>query len=133
MFNLKFQEVVGFLLGQESHEERLGICYPPLDVYECSDELCIEIEIPGVSQEEVNVEVIGRTLVISGMKRDTLANRGVRYIRMERGFGRFRRELDIPEIFDLEKVDARYSDGILKIRIARSDDKAKLVKRITIE
>ena len=133
MFNLKFQEVVGFLLGQESHEERLGICYPPLDVYECSDELCIEIEIPGVSQEEVNVEVIGRTLVISGMKRDTLANRGVRYIRMERGLGRFRRELDIPEIFDLEKVDARYSDGILKIRIARSDDKAKLVKRIIIE
>ncbi len=86
-----------------------------------------------MSQEEVNVEVIGRTLVISGMKRDTLANRGVRYIRMERGFGRFRRELDIPEIFDLEKVDARYSDGILKIRIARSDDKAKLVKRIIIE
>jgi HSP20 family protein len=133
MFNLKFQEVVGFLLGQESHEERLGICYPPLDVYECSDELCIEIEIPGVNQEEVNVEVVGRTLVISGMKRDTLANRGVRYIRMERGFGRFRRELDIPEIFDLEKVDAKFSDGILNIRIARSDDKAKLIKRITIE
>ena len=133
MYNLKFQEVVGFLLGQESHEERLGICYPPLDVYECSSELCIEVEIPGVSQDEVSVEVVGRTLVISGMKRDTLANRGVRYIRMERGFGRFRRELDIPGIFDLEKVDARFSDGILIIRIARSDDKAKLIKRITIE
>jgi len=51
MYNLKFQEVVGFLLGQESHEERLGICYPPLDVYECSNELCIEVEIPGVNQK----------------------------------------------------------------------------------
>jgi HSP20 family protein len=133
MFNLKFQEVVGFLLGQESHEERLGICYPALDVYENSQELCIEVEMPGVSQEEVGVEVLGRTLVISGMKRDTLANRGVRYIRMERGFGKFRRELDIPEMFDLEKVDAKFSDGILNIRIARSENKAKLVKRIAIE
>jgi len=133
MFNLKFQEVVGFLLGQESHEERLGICYPPLDVYENSNELCIEVEIPGVSQEEISVEVVGRTLVISGMKRDALVNKGVRYIRMERGFGRFRRELDIPEIFDLEKVDARFSDGILNIRIARSDNEAKLIKRIAIE
>lgn len=133
MFNLKFQEVVGFLLGQESHEERLAICYPALDVYENSQELCIEVEMPGVSQEEVSVEVLGRTLVISGMKRDTLANRGVRYIRMERGFGKFRRELDIPEMFDLEKVDARFSDGILNIRIARSENKAKLVKRIAIE
>jgi HSP20 family protein len=77
--------------------------------------------------------VLGRTLVISGMKRDTLANRGVRYIRMERGFGKFRRELDIPEMFDLEKVDAKFSDGILNIRIARSENKAKLVKRIAIE
>ena len=133
MFNLRFQEVVGFLLGQETHEDKLGICYPALDVYENSHELCIEVEMPGVSQDEVSVEVLGRTLIISGMKRDTLANTGVRYIRMERGFGKFRRELDIPEMFDLEKVDARFSDGILNIRIARSENQAKVVKRITIE
>ena len=133
MYNLKFQEVMGFLLGPESTEERLGVCYPSLDVYENANELCIEVELPGVSQEEMNVEVVGRTLVISGMKRDNLVNKGVRFIRMERGFGKFRRELDIPELFDLEKVDARFSDGVLTIRIARSENKAKLIKRITIE
>lgn len=133
MYNLKFQEVMGFLLGPENNEERLGVCYPSLDVYENSDELCIEVEIPGVSPEEMNVEVMGRTLIVSGMKRDNLVNKGVRFIRMERGFGKFRRELDIPELFDLEKVDARFSDGILTIKIARSGNKAKLIKRITIE
>ncbi len=133
MFNLKFQEMVGFLLGPENSEDRLGVCYPSLDVYENADALCIELEIPGVNPDEVNVEVVGRTLVIAGMKRDPLVNKGVRYIRMERGFGKFRREMDIPEIFDLEKVDAGFSDGILIIRIARSENKAKLIKRITIE
>lgn len=133
MFNLKFQEMVGFLLGPENSEDRLGVCYPSLDVYENTDALCIELEIPGVNPDEVNVEVVGRTLVVAGMKRDLLVNKGVRFIRMERGFGKFRREMDIPEIFDLEKVDARFSDGVLIIRIARSENKAKLIKRITIE
>jgi len=133
MFNLKFQEMMGFLLGPENTEERLGVCYPSLDVYENRDELCIEMEIPGVHQDEVSVEVIGRTLVIAGMKKDPLVNKGIRYIRMERGFGKFRRELDIPGIFDLEKVDARFADGVLVIRIARSENRAKLIKRITIE
>ncbi len=133
MINLKFQEMMGFILGPENNEDRLGVCYPSLDVYENREELCIELEISGVAPDEVNVEVVGRTLVISGMKRDPLINKGIRYIRMERGFGKFRRELDIPDSFDLEKVDARFSDGVLIIRIARSEVKTKLIKRITIE
>ncbi|HHO77234.1 MAG TPA: Hsp20/alpha crystallin family protein [Deltaproteobacteria bacterium] len=133
MFNLKFQEVIGFLLGPEGNEERLGVYYPSLDVYENSSELCIEVEIPGVRPEEVNVEVMGRTLIIDGMKRDPLVNKGVRYIRMERGFGKFRRELDVPEVFDLEKIDAKFCDGVLAIKIFRSENKPKTIKRITIE
>lgn len=133
MFNLKFQEVIGFLLGPEGCEERLGVYYPSLDVYENTDELCIEVEIAGVSPEEVNVEVVGRTLIITGMKRDPLVNKGVRYIRMERGFGKFRRELDIPEFFDIEKVDAKFCDGVLTIKVVRSENKPKMIKRITVE
>jgi HSP20 family protein len=133
MYNLRFQELIGMLIGPESNEERLGVYYPALDVYECTDELCVEVEIPGVNQEDVNVEVIGRTLMITGMKKDPLVNKGVRYIRMERGFGKFTRELDIPERFNLEKVEAKFVDGVLKIRIARMDDGIKQIKRIEIE
>jgi HSP20 family protein len=133
MYNLRFQELIGMLIGPESNEERLGVYYPALDVYECTDELCVEVEIPGVNQEDVNVEVIGRTLMITGMKKDPLVNKGVRYVRMERGFGKFTRELDIPERFNLEKVEAKFVDGVLKIRIARMDDGIKQIKRIEIE
>ena len=133
MYNLRFQELIGMLIGPESNEERLGVYYPALDVYECTDELCVEVEIPGVNQEDVNVEMIGRTLMITGMKKDPQVNKGVRYIRMERGFGKFTRELDIPERFNLEKVEAKFLDGVLKIRIARIDDGIKKIKRIEIE
>lgn len=133
MFNLKFQEVIGFLLGPEGTEERLGVYYPSLDVYENTEEMCIEVEIPGVNPEDVNVEVMGRTLIVAGRKRDPLVNKGVRYVRMERGFGKFRREIDIPEMFDLEKVDATFSNGVLIIRVSRLESKPKMIKRITIE
>jgi HSP20 family protein len=133
MINLKFQEIMGFLLGPEMGEERLGICYPSIDVYESSDDLFIEMEIPGVIQEDVNVEIIGNTLRISGMKKDPLSGGGVRYIRMERSFGGFSRELEIPERFNLEKIDAKFKDGVLTVRIARSEHKVEMVKRIEVK
>jgi|SRR5208337_3061616 HSP20 family protein len=132
MFNLRFQEVIGLLLGPDANEERLGVYYPALDVYENSDGLCVEVEIPGVNPDDVNVEVIGRTLMITGMKKDVLANKGVRYVRMERGFGKFTRELDIPERFNLEKIEAKFIDGVLKIRVTRAEDGVKKIKRIEI-
>jgi HSP20 family protein len=133
MINLNFQEIMGFLLGPEMGEERLGICYPSIDLYESSDDLFIEMEIPGVIQEDVNVEIIGNTLRISGMKKDPLAGGGLRYIRMERSFGGFNRELEIPERFDLEKIDAKFKDGVLTVRIARSEHKTEMVKRIEVK
>lgn len=132
MFNLRFQEVIGLLLGPDAHEERLGVCYPPLDVYESADGLCVEVEIPGVNPDDVNVEVIGRSLVVTGTKKDAQVNKGIRYIRMERGFGKFTRELDIPERFNLEKIEAKFMDGVLKIRVAKVEEGVKKIKRIEI-
>ena len=132
MYNLRFQEVIGLLLGPDANEERIGVCYPPIDVYENSEGLCVEVEIPGVKPDDVNVEVIGRTLMITGMKKDVLVNKGVRYIRMERGFGKFTRELDIPERFNLEKIEARFLDGVLKIRVTKAEEGVKKIKKIDI-
>jgi len=133
MINLKFQEVMGFLLGPEMGEERLGVCYPSIDVYETLDELIIEMEIPGVIPKDVTVEVAGSTLRISGMKNDPLLSGGVRYIRMERSFGKFSRELEIPERFDIEKIDASFKDGVLTVKIARTALKADMVRRIEVK
>lgn len=133
MINLKFQEIMGFLLGPEMGEERLGVCYPSIDVYESADDLFIEMEIPGVMPDDVSVETMGNNLRIRGTKKDPLSSGGVRYIRMERSFGGFSRELEIPERFDLEKIDAKFKDGVLTVRISRSEHKVEMVKRIEVK
>lgn len=133
MINLKFQEIMGFLLGPEAGEERLGVCYPSIDVYESLEELFVEMEIPGVVPDDVNVEVIGNTLRISGTKNDPLSSGGVRYVRMERSFGKFCRELEISDRFNLEKIDAKFKDGVLTVKIARAEQNAEIIRRIEVK
>ncbi len=133
MFDLKLQEIVSFLFGSDMGQESLSVHYPPVDVYENPETLCIEMEIPGMDPDEIDISILGRRLRISGIKKERLGNKGVRYLRMERSFGRFERELEIPERFDLENVDARFSDGVLIIKIPRVNSGTEIVKRVIVK
>ncbi|OPZ59475.1 MAG: Spore protein SP21 [Deltaproteobacteria bacterium ADurb.Bin510] len=133
VYNLRVHEIMSFLLGSDATDERVGVYYPLLDVYESNEALIVEVEVPGVEAEDVEVEVLGRTLRITGQKRDGLDAQSVRYLRMERGFGRFARELEVPERFDLETVEARFTDGVLSITISRAPSRAEVVRHIAIE
>jgi HSP20 family protein len=121
-----------FLFGL-NEEGRAGAYYPALDVVENEGNLCIEMEIPGVNPDNVDIAVLGRTLTISGRKEDLPGNKGLKYLRMERSFGNFRRNLEIPERFDLEKINAKFKDGVLIIKIKRAEVKPDIIKRINIE
>jgi HSP20 family protein len=133
MYDLRFHELMGFLQGAQDAQERIGVCYPPLDVYENTEGLVIEVEIPGIDPGDVSVEVSERILRISGIKDDPLRSKDVRYKRMERSFGGFTRELEIPERFDLETVNARFNEGVLVITIECAQHKVELVRHIDIE
>ncbi len=121
-----------FLLGF-SEEERIGAYYPALDVFENEGGLCIEIEIPGVDPDGVNITVLERALTISGKKDDSIENKGLKYLRMERNFGNFRRNLEIPERFDLDKINAKFKDGVLVIKIKRAEVTPDIIKQVNIE
>jgi HSP20 family protein len=132
MFDLRFQQIMGFLLGV-SKEERIGAYYPSLDVFENKGRLCIEVEIPDVDPEDIEVTVLGRTLNISGKKTDPLESKGIKYLRMERSFGGFSRSLEIPDRFDLNKIDAKFRDGVLIVKIGRAESKPEIIKRVCIK
>jgi HSP20 family protein len=67
------------------------------------------------------------------MKNDPLLSGSVRYVRMERSFGKFSRELEIPERFNIEKIVASFKDGVLTVKIARTALKADMVRRIEVK
>ncbi len=111
-----------------------GFLKPRLDVSVTDAEYAVSVELPGVSEKDVSIEVEDHALVISGEKKNENeakdAEKG--WYRVERSYGSFRRMLALPEDANAEGIKAAYKDGILKISIPRVEPKPNEKKRIEI-
>ncbi|MBI2913786.1 MAG: Hsp20/alpha crystallin family protein [Chloroflexi bacterium] len=91
------------------------IIEPAVDVYETDDEVVVVVEIAGIADEEVQVEVEGKALVLSGERR-SLGGRPRRlYSQMEVCHGPFQREILLPAEVNPERARATYNAGMLEI------------------
>ncbi len=95
---------------------------PALDVWETEDELVYAFDLPGVTEDTIEVELNDDTLTVTAT-RDTRAEvDGERFYRFERRFGTFSRAVGLPQGTDESKVKADYRDGVLEIRVAKPEE-----------
>jgi len=97
-----------------------GAGYPALNTWEDGNDAYVEAELPGLSMDEVEVLVAGNELTISG-ERKLPAPGEATWHRRERTGGRFARTLTLPWPIDADKVEARLQDGVLTVRLPRSE------------
>jgi HSP20 family protein len=107
-----------------------GTWTPPVDIYETSDALVLTVELPGVAKEDVNIEIHQNTLMLRGQRKPEAGVQEDRYHRVERAYGNFQRSFTLPMMVDQNKVQASYKDGILELRLPKSE--AAKPKRIAI-
>ena len=88
---------------------------PAVDIYEKENEIIVEMELPGVPQKDIRILLYASRVEVSGLKRESPAPQGVRYLRLEREFGAFRRDVFVPGAVDPEKAYASLENGILTI------------------
>jgi HSP20 family protein len=101
-----------------------GLWAPPVDIYETDDAFMLKAELPGFTKEDVNIEVHENRLIIRGeRKRETEAKED-QYHRLERAYGRFERAFWLPTTVDAEHIQASFKNGILEMRLPKSE-KAK--------
>jgi HSP20 family protein len=94
---------------------------PAVDVYEERDKVTVRVELPGMKKEDIDVSVMGDTLVISGeRKQEEERGEGETY-RSERFLGRFQRTISLPTEVDPNQVQATYKDGVLTMTCAKSE------------
>jgi HSP20 family protein len=105
---------------------------PAVDIFDEGNHIVVKSELPGMTKNDINIEVMGNTLCISGEKKSELKVDQTGYFRAERSFGQFRRNLTLPEGIDYRKVKANFKDGILEVRIPKSENKES-ARRIPIE
>ena len=87
----------------------------PVDVYETDDEVVVIAEIAGILEEEVEIVVDGKVLVLSGERKPSIGRPGRLYSQMEICHGPFRRELLLPADVNPDEARAEYSQGMLEI------------------
>ena len=92
---------------------------PQMDIFETADEIMIWAEISGVEKDDLNLEINSRTVKVSGVRREMPRVPNGTYRLAEIQYGRFERILYLPSPVDTEVVSSTYSNGFLKIRIAK--------------
>lgn len=88
---------------------------PAVDIYERPGELVVEMELPGVQEADVKILLYASRLEIIGLKREAAVEAGARYLRLEREFGAFQRDVFVPCAVDPDRTFASLENGILTI------------------
>lgn len=93
---------------------------PAIDVQETDAEYLIKADLPAVKKEEIKVSVEDGILAIEGERQQEKEEKGKKYHRIERSYGRFVRRLAVPSDVDQQKVAADFKDGVLNVHLPKS-------------
>jgi len=95
---------------------------PPVDILEKENEVILKIDLPEMSQNEIDIKVEESTLIIQGERRFTKETPEANYLQIERPYGPFQRTFAVPKMIDQEKIKAAYKDGVLRIVLPKKGE-----------
>ena len=94
---------------------------PKVDLTENDKELSISVELPGINKKDIEINYKDGYVTVSGEKKDKNEEKDKDYYKTERRYGKFCRSFSIPEYVDTDKILAKYSNGILKIKLPKNE------------
>jgi HSP20 family protein len=103
---------------------------PAMDLVEGEDEFVLRADLPGLSEQDVNIELEDNVLTISGERKSEHEERKEGYFRLERSAGVFTRTLTLPDGVDPERVRASFDRGVLEVRIPKPEQRKP--RKVTI-
>jgi HSP20 family protein len=98
---------------------------PEVDVSDGDGKFVLKADLPGLSEDDVEVEVVGDVLTISGHKSETSEDKENDYCRRERRFGSFRRSFKLPEGVVGDKAKASFEKGVLTVTVPKQNKPQK--------
>ena len=126
LFNTFFDTTTG---GNGGTTPRRWI--PAMDLVETDDHFILKADLPGLSDEDVHIDVEDNVLTVSGERKSEHEDKREGYVRVERSFGAFRRSLTLPEGVELEAVSASFDRGVLEVRIPKPEERKP--RRVAIQ
>jgi HSP20 family protein len=96
-----------------------GSWVPLADVYETAEGFVVQIELPGLGQDDIEIQVDGDQLTVKGERRLAGPTRPESFHRMERSYGSFSRSFRFTEDVDPDRVTAQFRDGLLRLDVPK--------------
>ncbi|HTL12055.1 MAG TPA: Hsp20/alpha crystallin family protein [Bdellovibrionota bacterium] len=93
---------------------------PAVDVEETADHYLLTVDVPGVTKDQLKLEVIGSQVILSGERKEERKDKSAAW-HSERRYGKFRRSFTLPNGVDSSKVEAQYEDGMLRVYLPKAE------------
>jgi HSP20 family protein len=106
---------------------------PSVDIYEEGNELVLKADLPGITKDEVEINVTDNVLTLTGEKKREEKVERENYFRYERSHGSFCRRFHLPDGIDTEKIKAHYKEGVLEVRLPKTEEAKQKTKKISIK
>ena len=119
----EFNRLFDSFIGNGSADARARRWVPAMDLVETDEHLVLRADLPGISKEDVNIEVKDNVLTVSGERKAEHEDPADGYYRIERAFGSFSRSLTLPHGIDSSAISADFTDGVLEVRIPKPEER----------
>ena len=106
--------------------------FPKVDVTETKNEFSISAELPGMDDKDIDVTLGDGTLTLKGEKKVEKEDKQGEFYSRERSYGSFQRTFKVPETIDQNKINASFNKGILTVKLPKTLESRKEVKKIPI-
>ncbi|MDP3263605.1 MAG: Hsp20/alpha crystallin family protein [Tabrizicola sp.] len=111
----------------------LGIASPPVDLVERNGGYELQVELPGLTEDQIEVKLSSGMLTIKGEKASERVEENQGYHLRERSFGSFQRSFRLPETVDADKISAQFDKGVLKVTMPKSPAAIQKERKIEVK
>ena len=106
-----------------------GTWAPAVDIYETPDSIVLQAELPGLSKDDIDIQVRDNVLTLKGERRSEKEVKEGNYLRVERAYGGFQRAFTLPAAVQADRIRAVFKDGVLDVSIPKAEEaKPKQIK-----
>ncbi|HJP63040.1 MAG TPA: Hsp20/alpha crystallin family protein [Mucilaginibacter sp.] len=123
-----FGDVFDSIINDSYFNDRFVNKVPAVNIAETENEFHIELAVPGLKKEDFKINLDKNVLSVSAEKKTENVDESKKYSKREYSYNSFVRSFTLPETADYAKIDAEYTDGVLKLNVAKKEE-AKIQSR----
>lgn len=128
-----FSDVFDSFVNDSIFTERFVNKVPAVNIAETENQFQIELAVPGLKKEDFKISLDKNVLSVSAEKKTENAEEGKKYSKREYSYNSFVRSFTLPETADQAKIEAEYTDGVLKLNVAKKEEAIIQTREISVK